>query len=119
MIIHETNRKRIDFIVIALTLALIIIGFTMIANAKPVVRSPVGNIITTDTSVLFEFEKANIILLDDNPEFSSPEKIYAKDNLIISLNPGTYYWRVAGAFDSDARNLSICLLYTSPSPRDS
>ena len=46
-------------------------------------------------------------MIDDNLEFSSPEKIYAEDNLVINLKPGVYYWKVQGALDSEVRKLTI------------
>ncbi|MBI5804077.1 hypothetical protein HY450_02440 [Candidatus Pacearchaeota archaeon] len=94
----------IDFVIIAATLvfALVLVGY-----ARPLIIAPVDELITTNSSVLFEFEKGDFILLDNNLDFSSPEKIYAEDNLIINLKPGVYYWRVQGALTSEIRQLTI------------
>lgn len=75
--------------------------------ARPLVIAPLDNLETTNTSVLFEFERGNVILIDDNLEFSSPDKIYAKDDLIINLKAGKYYWKIEGVFDSNVREFTI------------
>ena len=74
---------------------------------KPVLLSPEDDLITKDTNVLFEFEKAGVILIDDNLDFTSPEKIYAEDNLVINLKPGIYYWKLEGVLSSEIRKLTI------------
>lgn len=96
--------KIIDFVILAGTLIslLFVIGY-----ARPLVIAPVDEFVTTNSSVLFEFRKADVILIDDNSAFSSPEKIYAKDNLVINLKPGIYYWKVQGALDSEIRQFTI------------
>jgi hypothetical protein len=101
------NKKHIialDFIFVVGAL-LLIAG--LVGYARPLVIAPIDDLTTTDGSVLFEFEKANLILLDDNLEFNSPQEIYAEDNLVINLKPGTYYWKVAGTLESTARKLTI------------
>jgi hypothetical protein len=99
--------KRIlmlDLIVIVGTLV-VIAGF--VGYARPLVIAPTDDLTTTETAVLFEFEKANSIFIDDNLEFSSPEKIYVEDNLVVNLKPGIYYWKVEGALSSEVRKLTI------------
>lgn len=75
--------------------------------AQPLIIAPLNNLETTNGSVLFEFERGNVILIDDNLEFSSPQKIYAVDNLIINLNVGKYYWKIEGVMNSDVKELTI------------
>jgi len=94
----------IDFVLVVGTL--MVLSF-FVNYATPFVISPLDNLKTTDNFVLFEFENANSILLDDNLEFSSPEKIYAKDNLVINLVPGIYYWKIEGILDSEVRKLTV------------
>ena len=94
----------IDFVMVVgslITIA-ILVGYT-----RPLVIGPIDDFNTTSTSVLFSFDKGNVILIDDNPEFSSPETIYAEDNLVIQLQPGVYYWKVQGALDSEIRKVTI------------
>ncbi len=105
------NRKH----VMAIDLILVVGTFLVIAvllgyynySLQPVLLSPQDELVTTSTSVLFEFGEGNLILIDDNPEFTSPEKIYAQDNLIVNLKPGKYYWQVQGEVSSEIREFTI------------
>jgi len=96
----------VDFILIVGTL--VALSF-FVSYARPMVIAPIDDLVTTNNSVLFEFEKADLILIDDNLEFSSPEKIYAENNLVINLKPGKYYWVLEGiaGSESDVRELTI------------
>jgi len=104
------NTKKIyiiDATIIAGTLLTLIVSMLYIGYVNPLVIAPSDNFETMNTSVLFSFENAGEILIDDNPEFSSPEKINAKDNLIVRLVPGTYYWKVRGEMKSETRKLTV------------
>lgn len=101
------NRKHI-YILDVLIISISLIGVLgIIGYARPLVIAPIDGFVTPNTSVLFMFEKAGVILLDDNLEFSSPERIYAENNLVITLEPGNYYWMVEGALKSEVRQLSV------------
>lgn len=102
--INKKYIRKIDFIIIALTL--VAIG-ALIGYAKPLIISPIDGLSTTDNFILFSFTKGSYIILDDNEEFSSPEKIYAEKDLVLNLKPGTYYWKVEGALQSEVRKLTI------------
>lgn len=93
----------IDFIIIVGTLVSLIY---MARYARPMVIAPSDGFNST-TGVLFEFERADYILIDDNKNFTSPEKIYAEDNLVVNLEPGHYYWKVVGALSSEVREMTI------------
>lgn len=97
----------IDAMMIVGTLLIVlgIVGYAGYVN--PLVIAPADNLATSNTSVLFSFEKAGSILIDDNAEFTSPEKINAQDNLVVRLKPGTYYWKVEGKLKSETRKLTI------------
>jgi len=94
----------IDFILVIGSL-LLVAGF--VGYSQPLVIAPIDGHTSTDGAVLFEFEKADLILIDDNLDFSSPQEIYVEDNLVINLKPGVYYWKVFGAFESDVREIKI------------
>src|SRR3989344_8682824 len=94
----------IDFLLVVGTL--IAISF-LVGYSRPLLIGPIDDFNTSSTSVLFSFDKANVIDIDDNARFSSPEKIYVEDNLVIQLKPGIYYWRVEGALNSEVRKLTI------------
>lgn len=97
----------IDIIIIAVTLLALIGIIGYIGYVNPLAISPADNFITENTSVLFSFENAEVILIDDNPEFTSPEKINVKDSLVVKLAPGTYYWKIEGVLKSEIRKLTI------------
>lgn len=96
--------RRIDLIVAGMS-AVLLLG--VIGYAQPLVISPIDGITTTNTSVLFAFSKADTILIDDNPDFSTPIMIKAEDNLVVRLEPGEYYWKVKGALESKTHTLTI------------
>ena len=102
--INKRHILAIDFIVLIGSLLIIA---SLIGYSRPLVIAPLEDTTTTDTSILFEFERAEVILIDDNLEFTSPQKIYVEDNLVINLKPGVYYWKVQGALFSDVRKLTI------------
>lgn len=101
------ENKHIKIIDMALIFATVLFLAGSFNYAHPLIISPVNNFETTNGSVLFEFERGNVVLIDDNLEFSSPEKIVAEDNLIINLKPGKYYWKLEGILDSNVREFTI------------
>jgi hypothetical protein len=97
--------KRIgDFIVIGISVVLLL---GVLGYASPLVISPFDNMTTTNASVLFSFDKADTILIDDNVEFSSPMELHAENNLVVNLKPGKYYWKIRGARESKVNTLTI------------
>ncbi len=104
MKIKNIEIVRMDLIVIGITLVglLFLVGY-----AQPLIISPNNELVSSNNSVLFSFDKASYLLLDENPEFTSPEKIYVKNNLVINLKPGTYYWKILGVLQSEVRKLTI------------
>lgn len=94
----------IDLILVVSTLAIIagVVGY-----ARPLVIAPIDDYNTTSTTILFSFERANLIIVDDNLEFTSPQEYYVEDNLVIDLSPGKYYWKVVGLRESEIRELTI------------
>lgn len=96
--------RAIDFIILAGTLLSII--FVM-RYTQPLVIAPINDLTTTNNSVLFSFEKGDAVLIDDNPQFTSPDKISVADNFVITLEPGVYYWKVSGVEDSEIRKFTI------------
>lgn len=87
---------------IALASIIIYVGYL-----NPLVIAPSPDLETTNTSVLFSFENSDSLLIDDNPEFTSPEKINVKDSLVVRLSPGTYYWKTEGITKNEIRKLTI------------
>jgi len=100
---HKTIIK-IDFMLVVGT---VLVFASLMYYAQPLVIAPLDNLETTNTSILFSFDKADVILIDDNIEFTSPERIYAENNLVINFKPGKYYWKLQGLMSSEVRNLTI------------
>ena len=104
MRIKNTEIYRMDVVVVVGTLLVLVsAGF----YARPLLLSPLDETITTNSSVLFSLERGDAILIDDNPEFTSPDRIVMKDALVVTLQPGIYYWSVEGIFQSEVRKLVI------------
>ena len=93
-----------DIVVVVGTL-LVLVGAGF--YARPLIIAPLDNITTTNSSVLFSIERGESILIDDNPEFTSPETVVIHNTLTITLRPGTYYWKVVGVGESEIRKLVV------------
>ena len=105
--LNITRNKKIKIIDMVLIFGTIIFLAGFVNYAQPLIISPIDNLETTNGAVLSEFERGNIILIDDNLEFSSPQKIHAEDNLIINLKQGKYYWKIEGILNSKIREFTI------------
>ena len=104
MLMNKRHILVIDAVIILSSL-FIVAGF--VGYARPLVIAPIDDYKTPDTAVLFTFAKADMVLIDDNLHFSSPREIFVKDNVVINLEPGVYYWKVVGALESEVRQLTI------------
>ncbi len=101
-----TKKHIVLFDLLLVVGTLVTIAF-FVGYSQPLVIAPLDGEITTQTKVLFAFDKADTILIDDNLEFTSPTTIHAEDSLVITLEPGVYYWKVVGAQASEVRTLTI------------
>lgn len=101
------DKKKIKIIDSVLIIVSVLFLASFITYARPLVIAPMDNFETTNNSVLFEFERGSVILIDDSPEFSSSREIHAKNNLIINLKPGKYYWKIDGVIDSKVREFEV------------
>ena len=56
-----------------------------------------------------KFRNANLILVDDNPDFRNPMEIdLSKLNKTgVRFNPGTYYWKAVGLIESNSQEFTI------------
>ncbi len=92
---------------------LALIGFTvvilllLVGYARPLVISPLNKYSSTDGKVLFLVKKANVIYIDDNPDFTSPNKYVVSNGTKIDLDPGQYYWKAVGVLGTKIRTLTI------------
>ncbi len=102
------TKKHIIALDFVLVVGILVLVAYFVGYSQPNVIAPIDNFVTGERAVLFSFEKGEVILIDDNPDFSSPDEIYVEDNLVINLKPGIYYWRVLGELGkSEARQLTI------------
>lgn len=88
------NIARIDRIVLAGSILVVfIIAFVlaqnMLAGSSNLDRE------------LFSFKSGSVILIDENLNFRSPERVEAKDNLVINLGKGIYYWKIEDAIPAE------------------
>ena len=102
----EINKKILAIdLVLVLGSLLVIAG--LVGYTQPKVIAPIDDYVSTNGNVLFEFKKADLILIDDNIKFSSPTEIHVKDGILVNLKPGNYYWKIIGVFESEVRQLTI------------
>ncbi len=95
---------KIDFIVIGITLLALIV---LVGYAQPLVVAPLDEYESVNGEVLFEFERADVLLIDDNEEFTSPDEYSVVEGLVVVLEPGVYYWKAVGVLGSEVRKLTI------------
>lgn len=95
---------KIDLIVVLVSV-FVLMG--IVGYARPLVIAPIDEYVSMDGEVLFEFERADILLVDDNMDFTTPDEYAVRDGLEIGLEPGIYYWKVSGVLGSEVRTLTI------------
>ena len=95
---------KFDLVLIGISLVALII---VVGYASPMVIAPIDEYESSDGNVLFEIEKADVLMIDDNVEFSSPDEYGVEDGLKIRLEPGEYYWKAVGVLGSEVRTLKI------------
>ena len=95
---------KIDLFLIIVSLVVLMsaVGFV-----NPLVVSPLDGYETSDTEVLFSIGNADVLLIDDNLDLTTPEEYYLEDGLKINLKPGKYYWKALGVLESEIRTLTI------------
>lgn len=101
------THKHILVIDAVLILGSLLLIAGLVGYARPLVIAPLDELVTANSSVLFEFEKADYILIDDNLQFTSPQQVYVSDSIVVNLEPGVYYWKAVGALSSEVRALTI------------
>ncbi len=106
--IDKKHMKIVDMVLVVGSI-LILLGmfgyYKGVAGRQAVSLSPQEGFQTANTFVLFEIENAKTILIDDNTEFSSPEKYNVVNNFVINLKPGVYYWKIEG--ENEIRQFTI------------
>jgi len=96
-------------IIIALQLIFVLSVFSFVIFFAPSLEYPNNGEILNRQDVEFKFRNANVILVDETPDFSSPKKINL-DELNISkvfFEPGKYYWKAVGLIESEVREFVV------------
>ena len=94
---------KIDLVLIMVSLAVLVV---LVGYARPLVIAPLDDY-ESSGEVLFLIEKADYLLIDDNVDFTTPDRYEIKEGMEIDLVPGEYYWKAVGVFGSDVRSLII------------
>jgi hypothetical protein len=105
----KNNKKKRQKIIIAAQLIFLIGIFSLVYLIAPHTNYPKNNAMLGYSIVNFDIANTNIILIDDNPEFSSPMKINLKERNTtrIFLEPGTYYWKAVGVLESSVKKFTV------------
>jgi hypothetical protein len=83
------GRYKIDLVIVLFSVFSLIF---LVGYSRPLVIAPIENFETTDSKILFSIEKASKLVIDDNPQFTTPEEYEVYDGMKIDLEPGTYDW---------------------------
>jgi hypothetical protein len=97
------NVYKVDVILVVVSLV-VLLG--LVGYARPLVIAPVDDY-ESSGEVLFLIEKADYLLVDDNVDFTTPDRYGVRDGLEIDLTPGKYYWKAVGVLDGEIRTLMI------------
>jgi hypothetical protein len=106
------NRKAISgfgkIIVVAQIIFLIGVGIFLYVFA-PRLDYPPNEATFDQNDIQFGLRNANVILVDDNPDFSSPVKIDVSEieGKDVVFDAGTYYWKAEGVLGSSKRKFTI------------
>jgi hypothetical protein len=70
---------------------------------------PFDGALLEQNGVEFRFRNANFILIDDNPDFSSPMKISSSEieGKKLVFEEGTYYWKAEGILSGVSKEFTI------------
>ena len=106
------NKKAISKMskmIIAGQLIIVIGIFSFMYFFVPYLDYPQNNQIIDENIIEFKFRNANVILIDDNKDFSSPREINFNEINVskIWFEPGTYYWKAVGIVESDLKEFTI------------
>jgi len=94
---------KIDLVLVIVSLVVLIV---LVGYARPMVIAPLDGY-ESSGNVLFSIENAGDLLIDDNMEFTTPDRYAVEDGMEINLMPGIYYWKAVGTLSGDVRILTI------------
>ncbi len=95
---------KIDMMILGVSLFAVM---AIIGYASPLVIAPIDNFQTSNGEILFDIQNAEVLYIDDNIDFTTPDEYTLTEGLKLNLEPGVYYWKVKGAFGSEIRTLTV------------
>ena len=95
---------KFDFVLIVGSVITLIV---LVGYLEPMIIAPIDDYKTSQTEILFVIEKADSLLIDDNVDFTTPERYSLEEGLEIHLKPGKYFWKAEGVIGSEVRTLTI------------
>jgi hypothetical protein len=95
---------KIDLIVILVSV-FVLMG--LVGYARPLVIAPLDGYESSSDKILFEFDRADVLLIDDNMDFTTPKEYGVSEEKIVRLDPGVYYWKVKGVLGSEVRTFTV------------
>ena len=98
---HRTGQVDLVLVIVSVVVLIGLVGY-----ARPLVIAPLDDY-ESSGEVLFLIEKADYLLVDDNVDFTTPERYDVVDGMEIELVPGEYYWKAVGVFGSEVRTFTI------------
>ncbi len=103
--------KKIKITIFVIGLQILLLGgiFSFVYLSAPKLEYPLDGALVNEDFVQFKFKNANVILIDDNKDFSSPKILNASDlnSVGIGMKPGKYYWKAVGNIESFSREFVI------------
>ena len=99
--------KHIWKVDLVLVLVSVFVLMGIVGYARPLVIAPLDEYESVDGEVLFEFDRADVLLIDDNMDFTTPDEYRVAEGVKVGLEPGIYYWKVKGVLGSEIRILTI------------
>lgn len=105
------NKKKIKITILVVGLQILLIGsvFSFVYFFAPKLEYPSDGALINEDFVQFRFKNANVILIDDNEDFSSPKMLNASElnSVGIGMKPGKYYWKAVGNIESSTREFVV------------
>jgi hypothetical protein len=105
----KNSKKKRQKVIISAQLIFLIGIFSLVYFLAPHTSYPKNNAMIGYSIVDFGIDNTDIILIDDNPDFSSAVKINLKERNTtrIFLEPGTYYWKAVGILESSVKKFTV------------
>ena len=106
---YKKAMSKISKIMVIAQFVILAGTFSFIYFFSPRLDYPRNNQSLDKSVVDFKFRNANIILVDDNPDFRNPMEIDLRklNTTGVRFKSGTYYWKAVGLIESNAREFTI------------